>query len=1308
MKKYHFILRVVFCLSVLSILGTNSSYTFDQKAKLISLRDTSFISTLNQNNNNNKALKDRPELIVQANARGNGAAKYSPDGRLILTGDGERLLLWDAVSGLQIRQFGGSFRNIPTTVNVASATGGSASGLDNIIAVGGALSCSAFSLDSKNLVYISGSKRLSEEAYQTVRICDTTTRTEEKTIEIKSAVIRTISFSQDGKNFITADYDSKVGVWDITKGTKVREFAYISKTSENELEPVVLFSPDGKYLFTTDGNKGIGWDVSTGTQVQTFKGHSKNISSAAFSLDGKYIATGSDDKNIYLWDIKTGAQVRRFKNSKPVSTLSISPNNKYLLASTDEAAKVWELNTGKDIREFNFTKFTPKEGIFKQELKRQLGGILGFGFPKRKHEEQREETTNEEEVSLNRILSVDVSPDNKYVLIGGYIKSIPLTLVFDIDTGNETYRLEDYASPISALSISPNGKQIATATDNTIWLWDANGSDVTRLEGHKKEIVDLAFSPDGQKIISGSDDGAARLWDVTTGREILRLEEYEGKNDPEYDERMEAYIKLGYATQSNSPVGAVAFSPDGKFIVTGSGTVARLWDASSGKEIRRLGKNVTPEDIARPTPSSFSGTIEQVVLSPNGKYLLVNYGYASRVRLWDVNTGREIIKLESTKGFSKYGSFSSDSRYALIDENLYDVETGKKVSGTTDIGINAFTGFNVFSPDGKNVYKLSAGLLETFDAKTGAKLNSFDMSRYAYVTKDLVFSPDGRFIVGTGSQDNLVYVLDIKAQKEVCRLIPFRTNDWAVVTPEGRFDTNNLEDIKGAHWLMPDEPFKGYELAIFARNYYEPRLLSRIFNGEDFPPIEDLSQLNRVQPSVKIMGISLDSADTVKITVEVGKAKSDVQRDTQGRFLETNVFNLRLFRDGQLIGYLPETDGEVKLDPTTGKSLVEFAHVKIPHNKNIKQIEFSAYAFNVKSIKSVTDRKTFTVPDAISSSLVKGHAYIITVGANAYQSPRFPNLKFAVNDAKLMQKILSDRITKLREYEDVVTIPLMSDYKVVNNQVSVTEETATKANFQTILNLLAGKIVSPERKKNIPNADKIRPAKPEDLIIIFYSSHGYAGNNSNGVFYLATYDTGLANDLPSLLSHCISSDELSLWLRDVDGGEIAMIIDACHSAAAVEGNNFKPGPMGSRGLGQLSYDKGMRILAATQSDDVALEKQEIQQGLLAYALVQDGLERYQADFKPKDSKIFLSEWLQFGLDRVPALHEEINSTTQGSATSKSLQGDPQAVIKVTESKRLRDRTENDPKQPARKKIDQLQHPSLFDFAKKKRNILLVN
>jgi hypothetical protein len=114
-------------------------------------------------------------------------------------------------------------------------------------------------------------------------------------------------------------------------------------------------------------------------------------------------------------------------------------------------------------------------------------------------------------------------------------------------------------------------------------------------------------------------------------------------------------------------------------------------------------------------------------------------------------------------------------------------------------------------------------------------------------------------------------------------------------------------------------------------------------------------------------------------------------------------------------------------------------------------------------------------------------------------------------------------------------------------------------------------------------------------------------------------------------------------MREIDAGEMVMVIDACHSAASVEGTGFKPGPMGARGLGQLAYDKGMRILASTRADDVAMESTQTQQGLLSYALVKDGLNEKRADFDPVDKQILLPEWLKYEVKRVPELYAEVRS-----------------------------------------------------------------
>ena len=159
-------------------------------------------------------------------------------------------------------------------------------------------------------------------------------------------------------------------------------------------------------------------------------------------------------------------------------------------------------------------------------------------------------------------------------------------------------------------------------------------------------------------------------------------------------------------------------------------------------------------------------------------------------------------------------------------------------------------------------------------------------------------------------------------------------------------------------------------------------------------------------------------------------------------------------------------------------------------------------------------------------------------------------------------------------------------------------------------------------------------------MILAFSGHGYTDNQAR--FYLLPSNSGKESTITdAILPKFVSSDELSQWLRDVDAGEMVMLIDACHSAASVP-EGFKPGPMGDRGLGQLAYDKGMQILAATQADNVALESERLGQGLLTYALVDDGLKARKAAPDGK-GPITIKSWLHYAETRVPELYNEIQA-----------------------------------------------------------------
>jgi uncharacterized caspase-like protein len=125
-----------------------------------------------------------------------------------------------------------------------------------------------------------------------------------------------------------------------------------------------------------------------------------------------------------------------------------------------------------------------------------------------------------------------------------------------------------------------------------------------------------------------------------------------------------------------------------------------------------------------------------------------------------------------------------------------------------------------------------------------------------------------------------------------------------------------------------------------------------------------------------------------------------------------------------------------------------------------------------------------------------------------------------------------------------------------------------------------------------------------------------------------------------MLSHSISDVELETAVEGLDAGHLLLIIDACNSGQALEAEEKRRGPMNSKGLAQLAYEKGMYILTAAQSFQAALEAAQLGHGYLTYALVEEGLKTPIADAEPKDGVLIAREWLNFATDRVPRMQEE--------------------------------------------------------------------
>jgi WD40 repeat protein len=1140
-----------------------------------------------------------------------------------------------------------------------------------------------------------------------------------------SSPVFSVAISPDGRYVVSGDTDGNAWLWEIETGKQLRKFEVHSATGASVMILSVAISPDGHYLLTGDGGKAARlWDMETGKQMRQFDGHSARVTSVVFSPDGRYVATGSADKAVILCEVGTGNQVRSFEGRSEVSSIAFSPDGRLLvIGGTDNTAQLWDVETGKPVRQFDERSETVSSAVavaissngrylvtgrndhtarlWDMETGKQLMNFVGHS---------------------SFISSAAISNDNRYILTGSGDNTARL---WDVETGKQVRRLDGHSNPVLCVAISLDGRYAVTGSgDNTVRLWDTStGSQIRQFDGYSSFVSSVTTSTNGRYVVTGSRDNAARLWDLRAGKQALQFKGISALISPDSrylvtyspDKTFRLWeIETGKQVQQvelPSWISSIAISTDGRYLATGSfDNMARLWDLKTGKQVQQ-----------------FNGQVTSIAISPDNRYLATGTE-DNMARIWDVESGKQLQQFYQTEGRSSFilsVAFSPDGRYLATagydnsgrsDGNTarsWDVQTGKQIwrfDGHSS-SVRAIT----FSPDGR--YVVTGGndhTIRLLDAETGKQLRQFE--GHSSSVNSVAVSSDGRFLL-SASQDSTTRLWDISTGQELCQLIAFRDGTWVVVDPEGRFDTDNLEEIVGLHWIMPDSPMKPLPIEIFMRDYYEPRLLTRILNREQFKPVRLLSELNRVQPTVRIANIEQqkDRPDLATVTVEVSKASAEFRRNGERITRETGVYDVRLFRDGQLVGQIPHTESvietiknsnasnservlawqqstQVKLD-NSGKRIIKFENIKLPRKAGVKEVEFSAYAFNEDRVKSATSRQAFAITQELSA--VKGRAYLITVGVNAYEQADF-DLSFAANDARRVQSILSNKLSKTGAYEEIVQVPLISDYEMRNGKRVLSEKTATKGNVKAVLDLLAGKKVAPELMKEIPSGDKLRQAGPEDLVLISFSSHGFADDRGN--FYFVPYDTGLVTELgitDELMERCISSEELSLWLRDVDAGETVMIADACHSAATIEAEGFKPGPMGSRGLGQLAYDKGMRILTSTQADDVALESKLIKQGLLTYALTHDGIEAEQADFKPKDKVITLSEWLEYGVARVPSLYEEVKT---GELQTFGRAADERALVVIS--------TKQGARSLARK--TSIQQPSLFDFSKKKRDVTLMS
>lgn len=289
----------------------------------------------------------------------------------------------------------------------------------------------------------------------------------------------------------------------------------------------------------------------------------------------------------------------------------------------------------------------------------------------------------------NGILSVSFSPDGKWLAASGYRleNNGGLSLW---ETKTQRFR-NLYSSPaMTAVSFSPDGKKIAMALGLSLYLYDKETEQTRHIGTTKQQILSVSYAPNGKWIATGDRSGEVYAWDVKT-----RASKYLGKS-------------------AQGDTDTVVFSPDSRFVASGGDDVTlHLWDVETGK-----GRSVHTHPR--------NGELFAIAFSPNGE--LIVSGSTTDLDspcLINLKTGDKHCSGRNRGALPYAASFSPDGKTFAVawSDGAATLHNAKDARVVSTIQSKVALYSVAFSPNGKTLATAgNAGFVQFWDPKTAKEI----------------------------------------------------------------------------------------------------------------------------------------------------------------------------------------------------------------------------------------------------------------------------------------------------------------------------------------------------------------------------------------------------------------------------------------------------------------------------------------------------------------------------------------------------------------------------------------------------------